>query len=158
MVKMAVKNALQYLHGSMYGNTTLMLNQVITGIKEVGVPYEMFDVARTPISYILPAMWSSMGILVAAPTYEAALFPPMTNVLEMAVQKKIFNKKAARIGSYGWAGGANRTFDSLINDLRWEVIDTFDFIGVPKPADLNHGYDFGTHFANIIKQGPLTNS
>jgi anaerobic nitric oxide reductase flavorubredoxin len=138
------------LYGSMYGNSNKLLEQVIAGIKEVGVPYEAFDVAREQISYLLPALWQNKGVLVSAPTYEAALFPPMTSVLQMAIQKKAFNKKAARIGSYGWAGGAHRTFESLVNDLRWEALDSFDFVGVPKTSDLSRGYDFGVHFANMI--------
>jgi anaerobic nitric oxide reductase flavorubredoxin len=139
------------IHGSMYGNTNLMLAEVIKGIQDVGVPLTVMDVARTQISYILPEMWCSSGILVAAPTYEAALFPPMTNVLEMAVQKKIFNKKTARIGSYGWAGGANRTFEALLCDLRWKEVDTLEFVGVPKLNELNRGRDFGIRFANAVK-------
>jgi flavorubredoxin len=139
------------IHGSMYGNTNLMLAEVLKGMHEAGVPLTVLDVARTQISYILPEMWSSSGILVAAPTYEAALFPPMTNVLEMAVQKKIFNKKVARIGSYGWAGGANRTFDALLCELHWKLVDTFEFVGVPKPDELKLGCDFGIRFANAVK-------
>ena len=140
------------IYGSMYGNTNLMLKQVIDGIKEVGVEMTVMDVARTQISFILAELWRSSGILVSAPTYEAALFPPMTNVLEMAVQKKIFNKQTARIGSYGWAGGANRTFDGLLSDLRWNLIDAYEFVGVPKAIELQRGRDFGIRFARCINQ------
>ncbi len=142
--------AITVLRGSMYGNTNRFLDEVLEGIKEVGVPYETFDVARDPIGYILPALWQNKGVLVSAPTYEAALFPPMTSVLQMAIQKKAFHKRVARVGSYGWAGGAHRTFESLLNDLRWEVVDSFEFVGVPKAGDLIRGRDFGVHFANRV--------
>ena len=138
------------LYGSMYGNTTLVVKQVEEGIKEIGVEFVSMDVTRTPISYVLVEMWQSYGVLVAAPTYEAALFPPMTSVLQMAVTKKMFNKQTARIGSFGWAGGANRTFAGLLNDLHWNLVDTYEFVGVPKEKDLQHARDFGISFAKSV--------
>ena len=139
------------IYASMYGNTQKMLEKVVEGIQSVGLPLSVLDVTRTQISYILPEMWRSYGILVAAPTYEAVMFPPMTYVLEMAVLKKVFNKKTARIGSIGWAGGANRTFETLLCDLHWKLTDTFEFVGVPKPQELEQGRQFGVRFASSFK-------
>jgi anaerobic nitric oxide reductase flavorubredoxin len=139
------------IHASMYGNTLKMLAKVVEGIKSTGMELSVMDVTRTQISYILPELWSSYGILVATPTYESVMFPPMTSVLEMALLKKVFNKKTARIGSIGWAGGANRTFDTLTCDLHWKMTDAFDFVGVPKAHELEKGVDFGVRFANSLK-------
>jgi len=139
------------LYASMYGNTTRFLDQVVKGIEAVGVPLTVMDVSRTQMSYILAEMWRSSGILVAAPTYEAVMFPPMTQVLEMAVLKKMFYKKTARVGSIGWAGGADRTFETLICDLHWKLTDSYDFVGVPKAHDLERGRLFGRRFASLFK-------
>jgi anaerobic nitric oxide reductase flavorubredoxin len=139
------------LQASMYGNTTRFTQQVAAGIEAVGVPLTVIDVTRTQMSYIIAEMWRSCGILVASPTYEAVMFPPMTSVLEMAVLKKAFYKKTARIGSIGWAGGANRTFESLLCDLHWKLTDVYEFIGVPKPHDLEQAKLFGRRFAGLFK-------
>jgi flavorubredoxin len=143
------------LYGSMYGNTENMMNAVAQGISREDVPLSIFDVTRTHVSYILPALWTQRGVVVGAPTYEGSLFPPMAQTLDMAAQKRIRNKKVARFGSYGWSGGAQRHFERLIEPLKWELADSFEFVGAPTDADLHHGEEFGARFAQLIKESAL---
>jgi flavorubredoxin len=144
-----------FLYGSMYGNTEKMMNAVAQGISREGVPLTIFDVARTHVSYILPSLWRRRGVMVGAPTYEGSLFPPMTQVLEVAATKRIHNKLVARFGSYGWSGGAQRHLERLIEPLKWNLVDSFEFIGGPTDEDLRHGEEFGAHFARLVKSGPV---
>ena len=141
------------IYGSMYGNTETMMNAVAQGISKVGVPVEIFDAARTHSSYILPSLWTKAGVLVGTPTYETKLFPPVAQVLEMAVQKRIVNKRAAIFGSYGWSKGAERHFEKIVEPLKWELTDCFQFAGRPTQEDLRKGEEFGVKFANIIRSG-----
>jgi anaerobic nitric oxide reductase flavorubredoxin len=126
---------------------------VAQGISEEDIPVSIFDVTHTHVSYILPSLWTQRGVIVGAPTYEGSLFPPMVQVLEMAAVKKIQNKKVARFGSYGWSGGAQRRFESLIEPLKWELTESFEFVGSPTEEDLKHGEELGARFAQIIKSG-----
>lgn len=71
----------------------------------------------------------------------------------MALQKRVRNKKAARFGSYGWSGGAQRHFERIIAPLKWELLESFEFIGGPTEEDLRRGEEFGARFARIIKSG-----
>jgi len=139
------------IYGSMYGNTEKMMNAVAQGISREGVPLSIFDVTRTHASYILPSLWTQRGVMVGAPTYEGSLFPPMVQVLETATHKRVRNKKVARFGSYGWSGGAQRHFERLIEPLKWELADSFEFIGGPTEEDLRNGEEFGARFARLVK-------
>jgi anaerobic nitric oxide reductase flavorubredoxin len=139
------------LYGSMYGNTEKMMNAVAQGISQEGVPLTIFDVAHTHVSYILPYLWKQRGVIIGAPTYEGSLFPLMVQVLDMAAQKRIRNKKVARFGSYGWSGGAQRHFERLIQPLKWELTDSFEFVGSPSDEDLRRGETLGSQFARLIK-------
>jgi anaerobic nitric oxide reductase flavorubredoxin len=139
------------IYGSMYGNTEKMMNAVAQGISREGVPLSIFDAAHTHVSYILPCLWTQRGVMVGAPTYEGGLFPLVAQVLDMAAQKRIRNKKVARFGSYGWSGGAQRDFERIIAPLKWELVDTFEFIGSPTEEELRHGEDFGARFARLVK-------
>lgn len=139
------------IYGSMYGNTEKMMNAVAQGISREGVPLTIFDAAHTHVSYILPSLWTQRGVMVGTPTYEGSLFPPVAQVLDMAVHKRIRNKKVARFGSYGWSGGAQRHFERLIEPLRWELVDTFEFMGGPTEEDLRQGEEFGARFARFIR-------
>ena len=147
------KAGITLLYGSMYGNTEKMMNAVAQGITQEGVPLTIFDVTRTHVSYIMPSLWTQRGVMVGAPTYEGSLFPPMTQVLEVAATKRIFNKKIARFGSYGWSGGALRRLKQLVERLKWDLTDFFEFQGGPTDDDLKHGEEFGARFARLIKGG-----
>ena len=140
------------IYGSMYGNTEMMMNAVAQGISSENVPVEIFDTARTHVSYILPSLWTKRGVVVGAPTYEVGVFPPVGQVLEMAALKRIMNKKAAMFGSYGWSGGALKKIKSIIEPLAWDLTETFEFPGGPTAADLEKAKEFGARFARAAKE------
>lgn len=144
------EKAVTLIYGSMYGNTEKVMNSVAQGISSQNIPVDIFDVARTHVSYILPSLWTRSGVMIGAPTYEGAMFPPMVDVLNMAGVKKIQNKKAAIFGSFGWSRGAQRGFDARCETLNWELIDQFEFCGAPSRADIQQGFDFGVKFAKAI--------
>jgi anaerobic nitric oxide reductase flavorubredoxin len=130
-----------------------MMNAVAQGVSRVGVPLEIFDVARTHVSYILPFLWTRSGVLVGAPTYEGGLFPPVAQVLEMAVSKRVLNRKVAKFGSYGWSGGSLKALTRIVEPVKWDLVDSFEFVGAPTGEDLGRGEEFGTAFAEMIKGG-----
>ena len=135
----------------MYGNTEIMMEAVAHGIARRGIPLEIYDAARTHVSYMLPSMWTRRGVVVGAPTYEVSLFPPVAHALNVAIHKGIRNKKTARFGSYGWSGGAQKHFERIIEPAKWELVDSFEFIGAPTSKDLRQGEEFGARFAETIR-------
>ena len=141
------------VYGSMYGHTERMMNAVAQGISRAGVALEIFDAARTHASYILPSLWSKAGVVIGAPTYEVRLFPPVAEVLNMAVHKRILNRKAAYFGSYGWSGGALRELKKIIEPAKWDLSESLEFIGRPGAEDLKKGEEFGRRFGELVVQG-----
>ena len=140
------------LYGTMYGNTERMMNAIAQGISQEGVPLNIFNVNTTHVSYILPYLWTRQGVVVGAPTYEGALFPPMAQVLEMAAIKRITGKQVLRFGSFGWkGGGAEKHFKRLIAPLKWDLVNKFEFNGGPTREELNHGVEIGASFARKVK-------
>lgn len=129
----------------------MMMNAVAHGISKTGVSLEIFDAAKTYVSYILPSLWTKSGVLVGAPTYEVSLFPPVAEVLNMALHKRILNKKVAFFGSYGWSGGAKRHFEKIIEPLKWEIVDSFEFEGNPTREELKRGEELGVKFAELVR-------
>ncbi len=140
------------LYGTMYGNTEEMMNAVAQGVSDEGVPVDIFDARHTHVSYILPSLWTRRGVIVGAPTYEGALFPPVAQVLSMAGTKRIRNRIATHFGSYGWSGGAQRQFESFVDELKWEMTEPFEFRGGPTDDDLRRGEAFGAAFARRIRE------
>lgn len=140
------------LYASMYGNTEKMMNSVAEGVSRAGVPLKVFDVGRSPTSFVLPSLWIWRGVLVGAPTYETRLFPPVAALLDMAVRKRIRNRTTAYFGSYGWSGGGEKEYAQLAETLKWDVVDTYRFKGGPTADDLKAGEALGARFAARIKE------
>lgn len=139
------------IYGSMYGHTEKMMNAVAQGISGAGIPLEIFDAARTHVSYILPSLWSKKGVVIGAPTYEVKLFPPVGEVLRMAASKRIQNRQAAYFGSYGWSGGALKEMKTIIEPARWNLQAVLEFKGSPTKEDLKRGEELGKSFAESVK-------
>jgi flavorubredoxin len=139
------------LLGTMYRNTEHALSAALDGIESEGVPVKVHDVRKTQISYILPDLWTKRGVLVAAPTYERGLFPPMMDTLMMAERKNVRQKKTVYLGSYAWSGGAKADFERVAEKMGWDVLGEADFIGRAKPADLDRVYALGAQLAKAVK-------
>jgi flavorubredoxin len=99
----------------------------------------------------MPYIWTRAGVIIGAPTYELGLFPPMIDVLEHLALKKIENKKAIYFGSYGWSGGALKKVKSIIEPVKWELTDTFEFLGGASDKHIAAGYELGKKFALSLK-------
>lgn len=139
------------LLGTMYRNTERALSAALEGIASEGVPVRVYDVRKTPISYILPELWTKRGVLVAAPTYEGGMFPTMMDALMMADRKRVGHKKAAYLGSYAWGGGAQGDFERMAEKMAWDVLTSFGFLGGPAQADLDRARELGVQLARAVK-------
>ncbi len=139
------------LFGTMYRNTERMLEAALEGITREGLPVAVFDVRKTHLSYILPALWANRGVLIAAPTYEGGMFPTMMDVLMMADRKRVTHKTAAYFGSYAWSGGARDEFETMAEKMTWNVINSLDFLGGPKSFDLDRARELGAQLAKAVR-------
>jgi flavorubredoxin len=140
--------------GSMYGNTKAGVDAVVRGIEAEGVPYTLHRVPNEDVSYVLADVYKSAGLVIAMPTYEYAVFPPMAYVLDILRRKHINNKRALRIGSWGWAGGAKREYDAVIGGFKWSHIEAVEWPGYPTPEEFALLEARGRELARAVKSGP----
>ena len=137
--------------GSMYGNTEAGLAAVIRGIEREGIPYTKRRVPDENISWVLADAYRSSAILLAMPTYEYAMFPPMSYVLDIFRRKHIHGKKALRIGSWGWVGGAKKDYEAAIENLKWESMESFEWPGFPAKKEIKALEEKGAELARCLK-------
>lgn len=140
------------LYGTMYRNTERAMSFALREFTERGVPVEVFDAGRTNPSYILPSLWTKQGVLVACPTYEHGLFPPMVSLLHAAEIKGVRGKTAAYFGSYAWSGGAKAVFDEFAANMRWDVVGGLEFVGSAKSEDINFIQKLAQQMTDKINQ------
>jgi len=137
--------------GSMYGNTKQGVDAVIRGIEAEGVPCTVHRVPDEDISFVLADAYKSKGLVLAMPTYEYALFPPMAYTLDIFRRKHIFGKKVLRIGSWGWVGGARKEYEAAIEPLKWESIPSLEWAGTPTTEELQVLESRGRELARVVK-------
>ncbi|MDR2211489.1 MAG: FprA family A-type flavoprotein [Spirochaetaceae bacterium] len=137
--------------GSMYGNTWQGVDAVIRGIKAEGVPCHVHRIPDEDPSYSLADAFRSSALVLAMPTYEYAMFPPMAYVLDIFRRKHIFGKTVFRIGSWGWAGGAKREYEAAIETLKWESVPSMEWAGAPTGQELAVLEERGRELARIVK-------
>lgn len=139
------------VYATMYGNTEQMVDAIAHGITQAGVPVEIFDVRRHHASYILPYLYSRKGVIIAAPTYEGGLFPPMAHLLDVVSRKRIRNRTVGYCGSFGWSGGARREITKWAAELCWNLTECWEFPGGPTKAETEQGVELGRRFAASLK-------
>ncbi|MDR2661503.1 MAG: FprA family A-type flavoprotein [Treponema sp.] len=137
--------------GSMYGNTKTGLDAVIRGIEAEGTPYSIHRVPDEDVSYVLADAFKSRALVLAMPTYEYAMFPPMAYVLDIFARKHIFGKTVLRIGSWGWVGGAKKEYEAAIEALKWESIPSMEWAGAPTEQELAVLEERGRELARVVK-------
>lgn len=137
--------------GSMYGNTEKGLAAVLEGIKEEGVPYSIHRVPNEDVSYVLADAYKSAGLLIAMPTYEYKMFPPMAYVLDIFERKHVWNRTVLRIGSWGWVGGAKKEYEAAIAPLKWESLESVEWAGAAGAETLAVLKERGRELAKAVK-------
>jgi flavorubredoxin len=137
--------------GSMYGNTKQGLDAVIRGIEAEGVPYSIHRIPDEDVSYSLADAFKARALVLAMPTYEYALFPPLAFVLDIFRRKHIFGKIVLRFGSWGWVGGAKKEYEAAIEALKWESIPSLEWAGAPTEQELTVLEERGKELARIVK-------
>lgn len=137
--------------GSMYGNTEKGLEAVLRGLEDEGVPFTMHRVPNEDVSYILADAYKSEGLLIAMPTYEYKMFPPMAYALDIFARKHVYGRSALRIGSWGWVGGAKKEYEEAIAPLKWDSLESLEWAGVPDEAVLAALRERGRELARKVK-------
>jgi len=138
--------------GSMYGYTRGGLEAVLDGIREEGVPFTIHQIPDTDSSFVLADAYKAAGLVLAMPTYEYKMFPPMAHVLDLFERKHFTGKKALRLGSWGWVGGAKKEYEEKIAALKWTSVESVEWQGVPSEADLALLRERGRELARIVKE------
>lgn len=126
------EKAITIIWGSMYGSTEKMVHHVIHTLNDKGITVRTVHLPDDTQSDVLAKTIGSAGVIIAAPTYEYKMFPPVAHALDEIGRKRMTGKAVLYFGSAGWIGGAKRDFESILTSGRmdWQVVDAIEFIGV----------------------------
>lgn len=145
------------LWGTMYGNTGRALAPLLEGIASQKIETIVHQVPQTHVSQILASVWKSTGVVLAMPTYEFKMFPPMAAVVEEMGRKQVKGKLALRMGSFGWSGGAQRELDEILerNKMGWKFLDPVEFKGAASDEQMQLLAQRGAELARQVRENAL---
>ena len=132
------KEEITIIWGSMYGMTQEAVEYAVKILEDEKIKVNVHQVPGTDHGTILTSAWNSTGIILAMPTYEYKMFPPVAEALGELGQKKVHGRKAFRFGSYGWSGGAQKELDDIMGKYRmnWDFVEAAEFKGKAGEEDL----------------------
>lgn len=148
----ALENEICIIWGSMYGYTKAGLDAVIAGIESEKVPYTIHQVPDTDPSFVLADAYRAAALVLAMPTYEYKMFPPMAQILDLFERKHFTGKKVFRLGSWGWVGGAKKEYEDKIANFKWTSVESVEWQGVPSAEDLARLTEKGRELAKMVKE------
>ena len=94
----AGKDEVTILWGSMYGMTAKAVDHVEGILKREGIKYNKLQMPQESESEMVATVFKSAGVIIAAPTYEYKLFPPVAAALNELGRKRITGKVALDLG------------------------------------------------------------
>lgn len=155
-----LENKICVVYGSMYGNTRRGVDAVVQGIREKSAQLAsqgksapsvcVLEIPATDISVVLAEAYEAAGIVMAMPTYEYRMFPPAAYMLGLFARKHFTGKKALRIGSWGWVGGARKEYDEAVLPLKWDELEQYEWQGFPGDDDLRVLRQRGASLAEAV--------
>lgn len=114
------------IYGSMYGNTegvagALSVKLADAGVKEMAV----YDVSKTHMSELIAEAFRYSHIVLACPTYNGGIYPPMDALLHDMKALNMSNKVFAFIENGTWAPASGRLMTAVLETLKGcSVLDT----------------------------------
>jgi len=130
-------NKILVVSGSMYGLMEEAARIVVEEVERLrgrAAYYRFNDLEQPPFSEIIGDAIDSRAIILAAPTYEAGVYPLIDNLVDLIV-KKIPPKPVLILGSYGWAGAAARRLSEKLAAAGFKIVEAIEFKGSPNEDD-----------------------
>ena len=110
-------------YGSMYGNTAGLCEEIACRLREKGVEkIKIYDLSSADISEVLRDIFLYRGLVIASPTYNNELFPPVRELLEKISERTVKGRLFGFAGSYTWASAALKRFAEKAEKCGWETL------------------------------------
>ena len=110
-------------YGSMYGNTAGLCEEIACSLRSKGVEkIKIYDLSSADMSEVLRDVFLYRGLVVASPTYNNELFPPVRELLTKISERTVKGRLFGFVGSYTWASAALKRCNEMAEKNGWEVV------------------------------------
>ncbi len=111
-------NGVLVVYGTLHGNTKEAALALADMLREDGINVSVRDLARDDMSYIISDAFRYNAMVLAAPTYDAGLFPKMEDFLNHLKAKNFGKRKIGLIENGTWAPMAAKHMKAALEQLK----------------------------------------
>ncbi len=141
--------------GSMYGNTAKVVNHIVEGIREEGLPVKVLNFSNDHLSYLIKETWKYKGVILGFPTYDGGPFLNTSYYLHLLKRKDLKERIVGFFGSSMWSGRALKQAADAVQELDWEIVEPLlEFKGAPTEELLNQAKELAKQVAKKVKESP----
>ncbi|MFI3238186.1 MAG: FprA family A-type flavoprotein [Lachnospiraceae bacterium] len=113
------EQAVIILYGSMYGNTENAMRVLANELSIAGVRnIKLYDVSSTDISVLISEIFRVSHIVLAAPTYNAGIYPKMANLLHDMKALNVQNRTIGVVDNGTWAAMCAKQISAQVQELK----------------------------------------
>lgn len=115
----AEEKGIMIAYASMYGNTENMANVLANTLAVKGVKnIRVYDVSNTHISQLISESFKYSHIVLAAPTYNGAVYPIMENFITDMKALNLQNRTVAVMDNGTWAAVAGKKIAEAVSSMK----------------------------------------
>ena len=140
------------VYSTIWKSTKQMAHSIREGIASEGVPTELYDLERDPLSRVQGAAMEAKAVAVGAMTYNIEPYYPTAAFMPYLKHLRPNNKIGAAFGSYGWGGGATKILTKQLQEMGFgEVLEPLDVQFRPTEGDLKRCFEYGQEIGKKVK-------
>ncbi len=115
----AEEQAVTLFYGSMYGDTENAAEILAAKLADAGIRnIAMYDVSGTDISVLISEVFRCSHVVLAAPTYNNGIYPPMLGFLHDMQALNVQNRTIALMENGSWAPTSAKNMRALIDSMK----------------------------------------
>lgn len=137
---------------SMWGSTQALERIITETIASEGVEAVPYNLTVADISHVLRDLVDASAVVIGTPTALGGAHPLAVYATELIASFGVRGKVAAVFGSFGWGGGAARRIKTRLEQGGFQVIDTLEIRGPPKPEHVEKAVMLGKAVAGKVKE------
>ena len=113
------EKAVVVLYGSIYGHTEQAVNALACVLAEKGARnIAVYDVSRTHVSDLIGEIFRASHLVIACPTYNGGIYPPMENLLTDMKALSVQKRTVALMENGTWAAASGKQILKRLEEMK----------------------------------------
>ena len=141
------------IYDTMWNSTEKMARMITEGIACKGVEVKLMSLRSFHRSDVASELLDCGALVVGSPTLNNTIFPTVADVMTYLRGLKPVNLIGAVFGSYGWSGEAVKQLETMLTDMKIELVgESISTRYVPDDDVLEQCFKLGNNIAEKLQE------